>query len=318
MGPGNLPPMPEDPKRDLAVVVPAKDEAARIGGVIRAVLDAKLPSEIVVVSDGSRDNSEALLLELAASDPNVKYIFFSRNFGHQPAISAGLDVAQGEYIAIIDGDLQDPPELIEEMLRKAGEGFEVVYARRKERKGDPALKKAAASVFYRLLRSITQVDIPLDTGDFRLIHHKVAEVVRRMPEKNKFLRGQISWIGFRQTYVAFERDPRLHGTSGYSYLKLLKLAITGITSFSDLPLRLATFLGFLVTGAALVSGLCTLYTKYVSHGELFPGWSSLFTGMLFLGGVQLICLGIIGEYLARLYHDMRNRPLYVVRESNAG
>ena len=306
----------------LSVVVPVFNEEenlphlyARLNAVAQKCAGESY--EFIFVSDGSRDNTEVLLLELAATDPHVRYIFFSRNFGHQPAISAGLDVALGEYVVIIDGDLQDPPELIEQMLQKAAEGFEVVYARRKERKGDPALKKVAANVFYRLLRSITQVEIPLDTGDFRLIHHKVVEVVRRMPEKNKFLRGQISWIGFRQTYVEFERDPRLHGTSGYSYLKLLKLAITGITSFSDLPLRMATLLGFLVTAVSFAVGLYALYAKYTGHA-LFPGWSSTLVCILFLGGVQLLCLGIIGEYLARLYHDMRNRPLYVVRESNAG
>lgn len=304
----------------LSVIVPIYNEEENIPHMYRRLkaVAAKCVGdahEFIFVSDGSRDNSEALLLELAAMDPHVKYLFFSRNFGHQPAISAGLDVALGEHIAIIDGDLQDPPELIEQMLAKASEGFEVVYARRKERKGDAPLKKVAANIFYRLLRSITQVEIPVDTGDFRLIHRKVAEVVCRMPEKNKFLRGQISWIGFRQTYVEFERDPRLHGTSGYSYLKLLKLAITGITSFSDLPLRLAFILGLGTTGVSTLAGLFMLYRHYVADSSV-SGTAAVILSIAFFGGVQLIGIGILGEYLSRMYHDIRNRPLYIVRDNN--
>ena len=306
----------------LSVIIPIYNEEKNIPHMYRRLTDVCRGCvgdsyEFVFVSDGSRDHSEALLLELAAMDPRVKYVFFSRNFGHQTALSAGLEAVKGEYTVIIDGDLQDPPELIDEMLRKAGEGFEVVYARRRQRKGDSAFKKIYANLFYRLLRSITQVEIPVDTGDFRLIHRKVVDVVRRMPEKNKFLRGQISWIGFRQTYVEFERDARLYDESGYSFLKSLKLALTGITSFSDLPLRLATFLGAFMLLFSLLGGVFLAYARFVLH-RAFPHTGAVMLGMVFLGGIQLLCIGILGEYLSGMYHDLRNRPLYVVRESNVG
>jgi dolichol-phosphate mannosyltransferase len=271
--------------------------------------------EILFVNDGSRDASETIMLELAASDKHVKYVFFSRNFGHQQAVSAGLDYARGEYCVIMDGDLQDPPELIPEMRQKASEGYDVVYARRKARKGESFFKKATASVFYRLLRSVTQTDIPIDTGDFRLMHQKVVDVVRKMPEKNKFLRGQIAWVGFRQTFVEYDRDPRIYGNTSYPLSKMLRLAITGITSFSDLPLRLATLLGFVVSGISVLIGFYALYSRFVIK-DYVSGWTSLILSVLFLGGVQLICLGIIGEYLSRMYSDIRNRPLYIVKETN--
>ncbi len=305
----------------LSVVVPVYNEEKNIPlmhGRLLPVCEAVAGKdfEIIFVNDGSRDNSEAVILELASRDPNVKYVFFSRNFGHQQAVSAGLDFAGGEYTVIIDGDLQDPPELITDMLQKAREGFEVVYARRKERKGESAFKKLTAKWFYRILRKVTQVEIPVDTGDFRLMHRKVTDVVKRMPEKNKFLRGQIAWVGFRQTFVEYDRDPRVYGNSGYPVSKMLRFALNGITGFSDVPLRLATFLGFFVSGVSVLIGFYALYSRFVIK-DYVPGWASLMLSILFLGGVQLICLGIIGEYLGRMYHDLRNRPLYVVRETNA-
>lgn len=307
----------------LSVIVPVFNEEENIPHMykrLKTVCGQAVGEsyELIFVSDGSKDNSEAILLELAASDVHVRYVFFSRNFGHQQAISAGLDLALGEYTVIIDGDLQDPPELIPDLLAKAREGFEVVYARRAVRKGEPVLRKSLIYIFYRLLRMVTQIDIPVDTGDFRLIHRKVRNVVVKMSEKNKFLRGQIAWVGFRQTYVEYDRDPRLHGVTGYPLSKLIKLALTGITSFSDLPLRVATLLGFFVSGISVIIGFYVLYSRYFREVEAPQGWASVLLSITFLGGVQLICLGIIGEYLSRMNSDIRNRPLYIIRESNIG
>lgn len=304
----------------LSIVVPVYNEEKNIPLIYGRLLpiceaSAEGSYEVIFVNDGSRDASEKIIGELASKNPAVKYIFLSRNFGHQQAVSAGLDYAKGLYTVIMDGDLQDPPELIPEMLNKAKEGFEVVYARRKARKGESAFKKITARWFYRLLRKLTQIEIPVDTGDFRLMHRKVTDVVKRMPEKNKFLRGQVAWVGFRQSYVEYDRDPRQHGNSGYPLGKMIKFALHGITGFSDVPLRLATWLGFLVSGISVLIGFYALYSRFVIK-EYVPGWASLMLSMLFLGGVQLICLGIIGEYLSRMYHDIRNRPLYVVRETN--
>lgn len=307
----------------LSVIVPVFNEEENIPHMYKRLKTVCVQAvgesyELIFVSDGSKDNSEAILLELAASDEHVRYVFFSRNFGHQQAISAGLDLALGEYTVIIDGDLQDPPELIPDLLAKAREGFEVVYARRAVRKGEPVLRKSLIYIFYRLLRMVTQIDIPVDTGDFRLIHRKVRNVVVKMSEKNKFLRGQIAWVGFRQTYVEYDRDPRLHGVTGYPLSKLIKLALTGITSFSDLPLRVATLLGFFVSGVSVIIGFYVLYSRYFREVEAPQGWASVLLSITFLGGVQLICLGIIGEYLSRMNSDIRNRPLYIIRESNIG
>jgi dolichol-phosphate mannosyltransferase len=304
----------------LSIVVPVYNEEKNIPLIYGRLLpiceaSAEGSYEVIFVNDGSRDASEKIIGELASKNPAVKYIFLSRNFGHQQAVSAGLDYAKGLYTVIMDGDLQDPPELIPEMLNKAKEGFEVVYARRKARKGESAFKKITARWFYRLLRKLTQIEIPVDTGDFRLMHRKVTDVVKRMPEKNKFLRGQVAWVGFRQSYVEYDRDPRQHGNSGYPTGKMIRFALNGITGFSDIPLKLATWLGFLVSGISVLIGFYALYSRFVIK-EYVPGWASLMLSMLFLGGVQLICLGIIGEYLSRMYHDIRNRPLYVVRETN--
>ena len=304
----------------LSIVIPVYNEEKNIPLIYGRLLpiceaSAEGSYELIFVNDGSRDASEKIIGELASKNPAVKYIFLSRNFGHQQAVSAGLDYAKGLYTVIMDGDLQDPPELIPEMLNKAKEGFEVVYARRKARKGESAFKKITARWFYRLLRKLTQIEIPVDTGDFRLMHRKVTDVVKRMPEKNKFLRGQVAWVGFRQGYVEYDRDPRIHGNSGYPTGKMIRFALNGITGFSDIPLKLATWLGFLVSGISVIIGFYALYSRFVIK-EYVPGWASLMLSMLFLGGVQLICLGIIGEYLSRMYHDIRNRPLYVVRETN--
>ena len=228
---------------------------------------------------------------------------------------SGIDHVKGNAVVIIDADLQDPPELIIPMYNKMQEGFEVVYAKRRSRSGENFAKKSTAKLFYRILRKITSINIPVDTGDFRIMDHKIVEVLRMMPEQQKFLRGQISWIGFNQTYIEYDRDQRHGGETGYTFKKMIRLALDGITSFSNLPLKFATFAGFIVSGATFIVILYALYSRFIT-GDVVPGWTSLILAILFIGGVQLICIGIIGEYISRMSANVRNRPLYIVRESN--
>ena len=277
--------------------------------------DLKVSYELIFVNDGSRDNSLALVKLLAKKHAEVKYIDFSRNFGHQIAVTAGLDKTKGNTIVIIDADLQDPPELIGEMYEKWKEGYEVVYAKRKTREGESFLKLWTAKVFYRILGKLTSISIPVDTGDFRLIDKKIVEVLREMPEKNKFLRGQISWIGFNQTFVSYERQKRQGGATGYTYRKMLRFALDGITAFSDVPLKVVTYFGFIVSIFSFLVAIYALYSKFILE-DYVQGWTSLIITILFLGGIQMIAIGIIGEYLSRMNHNIRNRPLYIIRESN--
>lgn len=304
---------------DLSIIIPIFNEEGnipllheRLSGILQGM---QLHFELIFVNDGSRDRSMVLIRELARKDPHVKFIDFSRNFGHQVAVSAGLDHAQGEAVVIIDADLQDPPELIPQLYERYKEGFEVVYARRRTREGETFFKKWTAKMFYRLLARLTSVDIPLDTGDFRLIDHKVVDVLRRMPEKSKFLRGQISWIGFRQTFIEYDRQERHAGKTGYSIRKMMRFALDGITGFSDVPLKFVTYFGLIVTAFAFVVTLYVLYSRFILQ-DYVAGWSSLMITVLFIGGVQMIAIGIIGEYLSRINANIRNRPLYVVRDSN--
>lgn len=306
---------------DLSVIIPIYNEEANIGELHRRLLSVLEPMalpggfEFIFINDGSRDRSLALLLDLATRDERMRYIDLSRNFGHQIAVTAGLDRATGEAVVIIDADLQDPPELIPLLHQRMREGYEVVYAKRRSRKGDSAAKKLTARLFYRLLSSITHVSIPVDTGDFRIISQKVVEGLRLMPEQNKFLRGQISWIGYRQTFIEYNRAERAGGETGYTYRKMIRLALDGITAFSDVPLKVATIGGFVVSGLAFLVGLYTLYSRFVTH-DYQPGWPSLMVSILFLGGVQLISVGIIGEYMARLSANVRQRPLYLISNTN--
>ena len=304
---------------DISVIIPIYNEEANIEALYSrlsgVMAEMTVSYELIFVNDGSRDQSLHLLLALAARDARVGYIDLSRNFGHQIAVTAGLDVAHGQVVAIIDADLQDPPELIKEMYAKMHEGYEVVYAKRRSRQGESAAKKLTARLFYRLLARITSISIPVDTGDFRLIARKVVEGLRRMPEQNKFLRGQISWIGYRQTYVEYDRAERAGGETGYTYRKMIRLALDGITAFSDAPLKAATISGFVVSGIAFLVVLYTLYSRFITH-DYEPGWASLMVSILFLGGVQLISVGIIGEYIARLSANVRQRPLYLVADTN--
>lgn len=271
--------------------------------------------ELLFINDGSKDNTLSKILLLSSKHEHVKFIDFSRNFGHQIAVSAGLDYAKGQHIIIIDADLQDPPELIIPMYDKIQNGYDVVYAKRLNRHGESWLKKYTAKIFYRILSKITSVEIPIDTGDFRIMTSKVNEIIKKMPEQNKYLRGQVAWAGFSQTYVEYDRQARNAGETGYSYSKMIKFAMDGITAFSDIPLRLVTFFGFFVSIIALMLMLYALYSKWIKH-DTVQGWSSLMVSILFLGGIQLISIGIIGEYISRINTNTRNRPLYIINNTN--
>lgn len=302
----------------ISVVVPIYNEEMNIRKLYQRIADVMLDMgiayEIVFVNDGSKDASMAIIMSLAAENNSVKYIDFSRNFGHQIAITAGIENACGERIVIMDGDGQDPPELIPALYNKSKEGFEVVYAKRKSRSGETWLKKITAKLFYRLLAKMTSVEIPIDTGDFRLIHRKVQQVLKQMPERDKYLRGQIAWIGFNHVAVEYDREERMGGETKFSYSKMMKFAMDGIVSFSNWPLKLATMLGFLVSFVAFVMILYSVYQKF--FGYTIQGWTSLQISILFLGGVQLVGIGMLGEYLGRVSENVKNRPTYIIRESN--
>ena len=302
-----------------SIIIPVFNEEENIQKLFERLFQvvSRLSSdfELIFINDGSKDNTLQLVKDLAATEPKVKYINLSRNFGHQIAVSAGLDTCLGQRVVIIDADLQDPPELVLEMDQKMNEGYHVVFARRRKRKGESLAKLLTARLFYRLLARIASVEIPLDTGDFRIMDKKVVDVLRAMPEQNKFLRGQISWIGFKQTYVEYDRSERQGGKTGYTYGKMFRFALDGITSFSDAPLRLASWMGFVVSGVAFIALIYGLWGKYVRHNSE-PGWASIIVSVLFLGGIQLISLGFIGEYLSRISSNVKQRPLYIVDETN--
>jgi dolichol-phosphate mannosyltransferase len=306
------------PKIDLSVIIPIYNEEMNLvpmnSRVVSALSPLQLQYEIIYVNDGSKDRSLPIILGLSEENSSVKYIDFSRNFGHQIAISAGLEHAKGERIVIMDGDGQDPPELIPDLINKAKEGYEVVYAKRKKRKGESFLKKLTAKLFYRFLSNITQIEIPLDTGDFRLIHQKVQKVLLKMPEQHKYLRGQIAWIGFNSTFVEYDREERMGGNTKFTYSKMMRFATDGISGFSNWPLKVATMLGFAVSGIAFILILYSLYQKFFGYTEV--GWTSLHISVLFLGGVQLLGIGILGEYLGRVSENVKNRPTYIVKNSN--
>jgi polyisoprenyl-phosphate glycosyltransferase len=303
----------------LSVVIPVYNEGKNLpilyDRLLSVLQQMQVNYELIFVNDGSLDDSLRFIKELAANNTTVSYISLSRNFGHQVAVSAGLDVAVGKAVVVMDGDLQDPPELIPQLYAKMQEGFEVVYGRRVYRKGESYLKKATAKFFYRLLSRITHVNIPLDTGDFRIMDARVVSVLKQMPERNKFLRGQVAWVGFRQTWINYTRDERLGGATGYTYRKMLRFAFDGITSFSDFPLKMASMLGFIVSGGAFIVMIYALLARLIFK-DYVEGWASIILSVLFLGGVQLICLGIAGEYLARVFNNVQGRPLYVVDESS--
>ncbi len=304
---------------DISVIIPIYNEEPIIPELYhriqKTVVKISEQYELIFINDGSKDHSLLELLKLTEVDHRVFYINFSRNFGHQIAVTAGLDACNGKAVVIIDGDLQDPPEAIAELYAKYKEGYDVVYARRAERRGESIFKKFTAKLFYRILQRITSINIPLDTGDFRLIDQKVVQYLKLMPEQNKFLRGQIAWLGFKQTQVLFNRDKRKYGKTGYSLNKMLQFAMDGITGFSDKPLQLVTKLGFIISSISFIIILYAIYSHFILNRTI-TGWTSLIISSMFIGGVQLISIGVIGEYISRINKNVLNRPLYIVEQSN--
>jgi len=304
---------------EYSVVVPVYNEQqtlpellSRLGAVMRPLGDY----ELIFVDDGSTDGTLEILRRSVSSDPRVRVLSFSRNFGHQTAITAGLHRAGGRAVVVMDGDLQDPPEVIPEMARKWKEGFEVVYAVRRTRKGNP-LKRAAYAVFYRLLARLSDIKIPLDAGDFGLMDRRVVDQINAMPERTRFVRGLRSWVGFRQAPVVYDRQERFAGRPKYTLRKLVKLGLDGMFSFSAVPLRAATALGFVVSILALLYILKILYWYFFYPPEevaRLKGWATTVTAILFLGGVQLIAIGVLGEYMGRIYEEVKQRPHYIFKE----
>ncbi len=270
--------------------------------------------ELILVDDGSTDGSTDKIRELAEGDADVRPVIFARNFGHQIAITAGWDYARGDAVVIIDADLQDPPEVILELAGKWKEGYEVVYAVRGEREGESWFKKFTASMFYRIIYRITDVKIPVDTGDFRLMDRKVVNVLKQMKERHRFPRGMSAWVGFKQIGVTYKRAARVAGVTKYPFSKMLKLALNAITSFSYFPLQVATFFGFASAGVAILAIPVVIYLRMEGSPQ-FTGQATTLIAVLFLGGVQLISLGVLGEYIGRLYDEAKGRPLYIVREA---
>ncbi len=300
----------------LSVVVPVFNERLVLPELVSrltSVLEPLGPYEVVLVDDGSIDGSWEEMRRLAREHPNIRLVRLSRNFGHQAALSAGLDAARGDAVISIDADLQDPPELIPDLVAKWQEGYDVVYAARSSREGEARLRLAAISAFYRLLKRITATEIPEDVGDFRLLSRRAADAVRAMPERARFLRGMAGWIGFRQTSISYARAPRAAGESKYPYGSLLRLALDGIVSFSLAPIRLVTAIGFALVVFCVGVLAWTLYVRFfTSHHP--QGWTSVIVVVLLLGGVQLLSLGVIGQYVARIFEEAKQRPLYLVDE----
>jgi polyisoprenyl-phosphate glycosyltransferase len=302
----------------ISVVAPAWNEAPTLPlfvDEVRTVLDALgEPWEVVLVDDGSSDGTRAVLRALHAADPRVKALSFSRNFGHQAAITAGLDCARGDAVVVMDSDLQDPPEVIPALVARWREGYQVVYAQRTAREGETWFKLATASLFYRLIRRIANVDIPVDTGDFRLLDRRAADALRGLREQHRYVRGLAAWIGFRSTGVPYERRARHAGETKYPLRKMVKFALDGITNFSYLPLQLATWAGFAVAGLSVL-GILAAVALRLFYGHALTGQATTLVSVLFLGGLQLIFLGVIGEYLGRIYDEVKGRPLYIVDEA---
>lgn len=270
--------------------------------------------EIIFINDGSYDRTGEIVKFICKSDPQVRLIEFSRNFGHQVAISAGMDYASGQSIVIIDADLQDPPEIILEMIEKWRDGYEVVYGKRSMRKGESAFKKVTAKLFYRVLGKLTNVHIPLDTGDFRLIDRKVCDVMKGLKERNRFIRGLVGWVGFRQTSVEYVREERFAGVTKYPLRKMLSFAVDGITSFSHKPLKIASYIGVVLSLSSFIYLFVVLLQKWLELGTV-PGWASIVAINLFFNGIVLMLLGVMGEYIGRIYDESKDRPLYIVREA---
>jgi polyisoprenyl-phosphate glycosyltransferase len=302
----------------VTIVIPVYNEAEVLPTLydrLTRVLEGLVESyEIIFVNDGSQDDSALFLRDFQARDARVKFLNFSRNFGHQIAITAGLDYSSGQTVVVMDADLQDPPEVIPQLIEQWRKGYDIVFAVRAKRQGEGFFKRATAAIFYRLFRCMTATEIPLDAGDFRLMSQRAVEALQSIRERNRFIRGLAGWIGFRQTSVTYVRDVRQAGETKYPLKKMLRFALNGLMSFSLVPLQLASYLGF------LISSIGFFYIVYAIGLKLFTdqvvlGWTSVMVAVLFLGGVQLVSLGIIGEYIGRIYEEVKQRPLYVVDEA---
>jgi polyisoprenyl-phosphate glycosyltransferase len=301
----------------ISVVIPLYNEEENIDILFKRVISAleslKLTYEIICINDGSKDKTLDILIDYHLNNSDIKVINLSRNFGKDIALTAGIDYASGNAVIPIDADLQDPPELIGEMVLKWQEGYDIVYATRKTRQSETWFKRSTANAFYVLLDKITKISIPRNTGDFRLLDRKAVEALKRLPERTRFMKGLFAWVGFKSTYILFERQPRYQGNTKWNYWKLWNFALDGITSFSLLPLKIWTYIGL------IISLLSLFYASFLVIRTIFlgidvPGYASLMVAILFLGGIQLITLGIIGEYLGRVYEEIKGRPLYLVRD----
>ncbi|EMN43503.1 glycosyltransferase family 2 protein [Leptospira weilii] len=308
----------------LSVIIPIYNEEKTIPELTRrlSILHNLLASkhsfkkddlEILFVNDGSRDESFSVLKKFCSQTDGYKLVNLSRNYGHQTAITAGIDIALGETVVVMDGDLQDPPEFVSDLYGKLLEGYDVVYAKRKKRPGESWFKLSTAHIFYRILKEITKFDIPIDTGDFRIMSRRVTDVLCSMREQHRYIRGLISWIGFKQTGLEYEREERFEGVTKFSLGKMLKFALDGITSFSSAPLKLSSYLGFFTAFCGAIYALYVVYLR-IFTSETITGWSSMMIVVLILGGTQLLALGMIGEYLSRVNDESKNRPLYVIED----
>jgi polyisoprenyl-phosphate glycosyltransferase len=301
-----------------SLIIPIYNEQETISEMYRRVsavmdrLDGE--TELVLINDGSRDKSLSMLRELHQRDKRVCYLSFARNFGHQIAVTAGLNFVRGQVIIILDADLQDPPELIPDMLEKWRQGYQVVYAQRTKRRKESWFKRFMAFSFYRLLKSLADVDIPTDTGDFCLMDRSVVDLLNQMPERNRYIRGLRSWVGFQQTAIQFERDPRFAGEVKYTFRKSLSLAINSLVSFSRVPLRIASYMGLISAAFSILMACLVLYWRLVEPDSPVTGFATIAIAVFFIGSVQLICIGILGEYIGRIYEEVKGRPLYTLAE----
>jgi glycosyltransferase involved in cell wall biosynthesis len=309
----------EADRPEYSIVVPIYNEEETVSELVRRLqllleqLDG--PAEMILVDDGSSDRSHELMLAAHGADSRIKVLRLSRNFGHQIAITAGMDLATGNAVIIMDADLQDPPEVVLEMTARWREGFDVIYGVREERPGDSPFKRATAAAFYRLFRRLSETDVPLDAGDFRLVDRRALEGFKAMRETNRYVRGMFGWIGFHQVGVRFQRAERFAGDTKYPLTKMLKFATDGIVSFSTAPLRFALKLGFLVAGLSFIFGFVALVSKLAGLYSI-PGLASIAVFVSFLGGIQLVVLGLMGEYIARIHDEVKGRPLYLVRDAH--